>query len=279
MQAASPTPLLPIGAGADRPRCEYHCLLIGSQGDLARRLVSEFPDFGVRLTLFADPRSIVGIARAWRFDAVLIDARSADRRRPALVRAFAGKTALPVLLLSHGTDESAAIIEIERGAADVLAAQASSQLIATKVKRLASLAREPAGTSPVGPPQRQPDGALRVGRLHLDLRNQSATVGGVALHLPARAFAVLAVLARHIDLVIDRTTLALQLGARVALRSRALDMQVHRIRMALMDADAYDITIDTVYRRGYRLGLRRSAETDADAQVLSAAPGFQGRRP
>jgi len=240
---------------ASRPPCEVHCLLIGPQGELTQRLGSELPGFGVRLSALADPGLIMGITRAWRFDAVLIDARAADRRRAALVRAFSAISGMPVLLLAQGGDESAAIAEIERGAADVLAAKASSQLIATKLKRLSSLAREAAGTRLAS----TPGSSLQVGRLRLDLRNASAWVGGVALELPARSFAVLAVLARHANSVIDRGTLAMHLGAKTALASRALDMQVHRIRTALAQAAVDDIAIETVYRRGYRPGLRGAA--------------------
>lgn len=252
------TSLAPALAG--HPRCDCHCLLIGTQGELTRRLVDEFPGFGVRLTLSADPGSVMGITRAWRFDAVLIDARTADRRRPALVRALTGLPAMPVVLLSHGSDEHAAIAEIERGAADVVVAQASSRLIATKVKRLSSLARDAAETRGGGALQRPPGSLVRVGRLQLDLHEETARVGGVPLRLPSRTFAVLAVLARHADLVIDRTTLALHLGARTALPSRAFDMQVRHIRVALAEAGADDIALETIYRRGYRLGLRAAAE-------------------
>jgi two-component system KDP operon response regulator KdpE len=251
---AAPIPCYDPGAW------ECTCLLIGVQGDLARRLVADFPRFGVRPVLVTDPESIVRFVRTWRFDAILIDARESDRTRPILLRAATGLTATPVLLLSESADEQEVIVELERGATDVVSTQTSSRLIATKLKRLARIAFESSQRAPAA----APPSTLQVGRLRLDLRNERAWVEDVALDLPGRSFAVLAVLAQHPNTVIDRTTLSLQLGASTVLNSRAFDMQISHIRAALGRAGAWDVVIDTVYRRGYRLGLRAAATSPDD---------------
>jgi DNA-binding response OmpR family regulator len=131
---------------------ECTCLLVGAQGDLARRLVADFPRFGVRPVLVNDPESIVRFVRTWRFDAILIDARESDRTRPILLRAATGLAATPVLLLSASADEQDVIVELERGATDVVAPHASSRLIATKLKRLARIAFESSHRAPAAAP-------------------------------------------------------------------------------------------------------------------------------
>lgn len=249
---AAPAPSFDPGAW------ECTCLLIGAQGDLARRLVADFPRFGVRPVLVTEPESIVRFVRTWRFDAILIDARESDRARPVLLRAATGLTATPVLLLSDSADEQHVIVELERGATDVVSPDASSRLIATKLKRLARIAFE----SSHRPAAAAPPSTLQLGRLRLDLRNERAWIDDVALELPGRSFAVLAVLAQHPNMVIDRTTLSLQLGASRVLRSRAFDMQISHIRAALGRAGGWDVVIDTVYRRGYRLGLRAATPSE-----------------
>jgi DNA-binding response OmpR family regulator len=239
------------------------CLLVGMHGDLARRLMADFPTYGVRPVLVTDAEAITRFVRTWKFDAVLVDAREPDASRPVLLDTLAALPATPLLLLSATTDERDIIVTLERGAVDILPPQASSRLIATKIKRLARIACE---ASQRRGPELGPPRQLKVGSLLLDLRNEQASVNGARLELPGRAFAVLAVLAQHVDMVLDRTTLSLHLGSTGVLHSRAFDMQISHIRAALCEARA-DVVINTVYRRGYRLELRALTLPARDPQV------------
>jgi DNA-binding response OmpR family regulator len=233
------------------------CLVVGGQSALTRRLMTGLPRFGVRPVMVSDAHSITRFVRKWRFDAIVVDARERDDARPALLHALAGLTAAPVLLLSSRADEDGVIVDLEHGATDVLPADASPQLVATKIKRLVSIA---AG-SPAGPGRatEAPPSTLQLGALRLDLQNQQGSVNGVLLDVTGRAFAVLAMLAERAHTIVDRTSLSLQLGAPGKVRSRAFDLQISRIRAALAQAGAHDVVIETVYRRGYRLALHSLA--------------------
>jgi DNA-binding response OmpR family regulator len=218
------------------------CLVVGGQSALTRRLMTGLPRFGVRPVMVPDAQSITRFVRKWRFDAIVVDARERDDARPALLHALAGLAAAPVLLLSSRADEDGVIVDLEHGATDVLPADASPQLVATKIKRLVSIA---AG-SPAGPGRatEAPPSTLQLGTLRLDLQNQQGSVNGVRLDAHT---------------IVDRTSLSLQLGAPGKVRSRAFDLQISRIRAALAQAGAHDVVIETVYRRGYRLALHSLA--------------------
>lgn len=249
-------PLRPFEAGA----WECTCLVIGAEGQLARRIVEDFPRFGVRPVLVNGRESTVRMLRTWSFDSALIDAPDPDRARQILLRVGADLLGTPVVLLSGSPQEQDMIVALERGATDVLPQEASTRLIATKLKRLSHIAfescRRTIGSS-------MPT-VVHLGRLRLDLRDGRAWVDNAALDLPGRTFAVLTVLAQHLDKVIDRTTLSLHLGADTALSSRSFDQQISKLRAALRLAGAVEVVIDTVYRRGYRLSLRSPASPPAD---------------
>jgi DNA-binding response OmpR family regulator len=265
---------LPDAAEADRPAAAARrtpgtlpaavapahtctCLLIGGPGPLTRRLMAEFPRFGVRPLLVADAPSITRFVRHWHFDAIVVDARERDDTRPALLHALAALSAAPVLLLSSPDDEDGVIFDLERGATDVLPAWASAQLVATKILRLARIAAGPARAH--GLAAEAPPSTLQIGSLRLDLHDQHGSVNGVRLCVTGRGFAVLAMLAERAHSIVDRTSLSLQLGASGKVRSRAFDLQISHIRAALAQAGAHDVVIETVYRRGYRLTLRNLA--------------------
>lgn len=256
-------PVSPLFAADSR---ECTCLLVGTNGDLARRLVSEFPLFGVRPMLVTNAESIIRFVRTWKFDAIIVDGREPDSTRPILLGVLAALPATPVVLLSAKVDEPHVIADIERGATDVMSSDSSSRLIATKIKRLIWIASEPskAGYPVIGPPR-----SLEVGSLSLDLSNGTGSVNGVPLQLTGRSYAVLSILAQRVDVVVDRITLSLHLGVSTMMGSRAFDMQVSHIRAALAQAGARDVFIETVYRRGYRLML---CALDQDGERVPAAP-------
>ncbi len=88
-------------------------------------------------------------------------------------------------------------------------------------------------------------------RLKISVRNRRVRLDGTILPLPDREFDVLATLAANEGHVISRSALLTKLwGFPPELRSRTLDVHVHRLRNRLKDVEG--VHLETIFKIGYR---------------------------
>lgn len=91
---------------------------------------------------------------------------------------------------------------------------------------------------------------IKLGALVIDLSAHEAAVGGRALSLTPREFALLTLLARHRGRVLTRATLLREVWGARSTESRSLDVHIRRLRSAL----GAEVSLVTVRGVGYRLG-------------------------
>jgi len=147
----------------------------------------------------------------------------------------------PILMLTARDQVEDRVTGLDAGADDYLAKPfAAAELLA----RVRALRRR--GSGPRDP-------VLRVGQLSLDPASREVRIGDRAVHLTAKEFALLEVLARHPGQVFaqDRLIDALW-DAAFAAESNIVEVYIHSLRRKI-DAGRRDGLIETVRGAGYRL--------------------------
>jgi DNA-binding response OmpR family regulator len=149
---------------------------------------------------------------------------------------------MPILLLSGQTSPHSAVRGIERGADDFVAKPFHYPEV---VARLGALIRRSRGATV--------HGEIRVGALSVDRHARRAAIGGRALDLSAKEFALLAALAKDPSRVLTKTELLRDVwGYRAAARTRTVDSHASRLRRKLA-VHGGERWVVNVWGIGYRL--------------------------
>lgn len=99
-------------------------------------------------------------------------------------------------------------------------------------------------------------GILSYGDLEMDLRNKTATAGGVPVELTPNEYSLLCYLVEHRDRAVSRTELLNKIwGYDTEVETRCPDDTVKRLRKKL---SATNVMIETVWGYGFRLKLREN---------------------
>ena len=219
-----------------------HLLLVEDEprmADLVRRvLVAEHHTVDVA----PDAVTALGFAGTAEYDVLILDRGLPDLDGLELLRLLRdrGVTAPALMLTALGSVEHR-VQGLDAGADDYLAKPfAFSELLA----RIRALARR---ATPAG------DGHLSVGDLELDEERHVARVGGTAVDLSAREFALLAYLMRNADRVVTRQQILDAVwGAEPDVYSNVVDLYVSYLRRKLGELGRADL-IRTVRGVGYSL--------------------------
>lgn len=170
-------------------------LVIEDDPDL-RRLVAEVlleADYAVDIAPDGEEGLIK--ARAWTYDAVVLDLMLPKRDGWSFITALRRDKSTPVLVLSARDAVADRVLGLDLGADDYLAKPFErTELLA----RLRALIRRAAG---------QTSAEIIIGDVRLDLRGRQATLLDEPLDLTAREYALLEYLAMHRGRVISRTEL------------------------------------------------------------------------
>jgi DNA-binding response OmpR family regulator len=199
--------------------------------------------FGIRVHHAVSATVAHSLLTQWRFDAVMLDARSAGDTLNAILRELEA-SAVPSLVMSADDDEDVHMKWLEQGAADVVSNDLSMQVMAMKLRRLIDAGKRP---------RRACNEDVEIGPLKLDPRHARASCGEVELTLTFKQYELLYLLASRVGEFVHRATIALALRQRVD--GRAIDMMVSKIRRKLREVPDQSIAINTVYGRGYCLTL------------------------
>ena len=207
--------------------------------DLIRRvLVAEHHTVDVA----PDAVSALALAGSADHDVLILDRGLPDLDGLELLRLLRDRgVAAPALMLTALGSVEHRVQGLDAGADDYLAKPfAFSELLA----RIRALARR---ATPVG------DARLSVGDLELDEERHVARVGGTAVDLSAREFALLAYLMRNADRVVTRQqVLDAVWGAEPDVYSNVVDLYVSYLRRKLGELGRADL-IRTVRGVGYSL--------------------------
>jgi DNA-binding response OmpR family regulator len=232
------------------------CLIVARDPAFGATLAAEIERCGLRPYRVEGLTAALAAVGQCRFDAVAIDGDGFLATLPQALAELRARLPAPILVLTSCADEEQQIAALDCGANEVHLKPSSGRLIAAKLRRLIDLGPPPAAPAP---PRE-----VRLGALRLEPGRAGASVGAAALPLTAGEFDLLLLLASQAGQFVHRDHIARALhgpgGAANGEPRRSADMHVCRIRRKLREAGAFDISLDTVYGRGYLLRLEPARE-------------------
>ena len=111
--------------------------------------------------------------------------------------------------------------------------------------------------------------------LTVDFERETAFLDGAPLKLTAKAFSLLAFLARHPGQLVPRESLLMLVwGYGEEIRTRTLDVHVRRLRKSLGKYGT--VYIETIFGVGYRFQpYKMQASAPSNVLALGATPGWR----
>jgi DNA-binding response OmpR family regulator len=210
------------------------------------RRVASFLERGLRaegfaLTVARDGETAVELALGEPFDLVVLDLRLPKKDGLEVLQEIRRmKPGLPVLILTARDDLSSKVEGLNAGANDYLTKPFAFEELVARIR--AHLRR-----------QDERADLLRAGAVTLDLRARRAEVGGTAVALTAREFALLECFLRHRGQVLTRAQILNHVwGYDFDSDSNVVDVYVRYLREKLARAGAPQV-IETVRGAGYRV--------------------------
>lgn len=181
------------------------------------------------------------------FDLMLLDIGLPDMDGLTVCRRARAKCSIPILMLTARDASSDKIVGMEIGADDYITKPFEPQEILARIRAHLRRTREydqPSAT----------DGKIRLGRVTVDPDLHSALVDGVDVHLTAREFDLLHLLARRPGCVLSRDWIFEQVWGYDAENGiKALAVCVRRIRCKIESDPDNPQTLLTVRGYGYKV--------------------------
>jgi two-component system, OmpR family, KDP operon response regulator KdpE len=225
-------------------------LLVEDDAPTRREVATYLRLHGFRVQEAADGTAALERWGAGRPDLILLDLGLPDLDGTTVIRRVRREASTPIVVLSARDRDDAKVAALEQGADDFVAKPFSP---AELVARLRAVLRRAAG------PAAEPSGELRLGALSIDVARHAVSVGGRPVHLTAREFEVLKVLAGHAGrLVTHGRLLRAVWGTPYADEAHYVHVYVSRIRRKLAAADPDGILGDLIVAEpgvGYRVRM------------------------
>jgi DNA-binding response OmpR family regulator len=220
-----------------------HLLLIEDHADIAANIAEYFEARGVAVEHAADGCSGLQKAMDGAYDAIVLDLLLPGLDGLSLCRQLrqAGRTRVPVLMLTAKDLLSDKIEGFEAGADDYLVKPFSLAELDARLKALMRRARVPE-TSRV----------LSVGDLRFDLNTLEAERAGERLKLNPTTRRILIVLLQNSHRVVTRAELERELWGDQPPQGDFLRAHIHALRMAI-DKNFSVKLLHTIHGAGYRL--------------------------
>jgi DNA-binding response OmpR family regulator len=232
------------------------CLIVGHDKVDPAGLHRGIDGYGFKPYAVETFSSALGMIEQWQFDAVIVDGDGPADTLFHLLPELRDRAHAPIVVVWSDGRERRQIEALQVGATEVIVKPASPRLIAAKLHRLIEIGKDRgAGSAETA------RAAVQLGPLRLDPRRAAASVGETPLALTTGEFELLLLLASRPGEYMHRETIARSLGgsAGSGASRRSADMHICRIRKKLRDAGATTLRIETVYGRGYCLGLAEEA--------------------
>jgi two-component system OmpR family response regulator len=225
-------------------------ILLASMHEARRSaLAASFTERGVSVLAIDDEEQLREAIAGGTGDVVLIDVLAPGGEGLDLCRRLAHVRTPPILLLTHGADETDRIVALELGADACLPGDCSPRELLAQTRALirrASAERE-GGVA-------RASARFTFAGWRLDLWTRVLTTPhGKALHLSATDLALLQTFVQHPGQVLSREHLRTVVGQGDGEEVRTIDSRVGRLRASLERGGGGGHLIRTVFRRGYTL--------------------------
>ncbi len=233
------------GGGAAHVRFK---VVIGAPTDVGTRLLksaSAYQNLDVEIGPWGS--EFVSAEAATGADAIVLylDTEHDDVRD--LCRRVRQQTDSPLLILAEDDRCEVAVTALTAGADDCVPASTYSREVWARVRGQLRRAHEYART-------RKPASRIEIGDITIDTGRHEAFVGGAALDLTPKEFALLAYVARQAGRVIPRNELLTTVWRHTdGMKSRTLDVHVGRLRAKFEGIAGRECPIVTVPGVGYKL--------------------------
>jgi two-component system KDP operon response regulator KdpE len=225
-------------------------LLVEDDADTRREVAAFLALHGFRIVEAGDTATAMERWGAQRPDLVLLDLGLPDADGSVVIRRVRRDASTPIVVLSARDREEAKVAALEQGADDFVTKPFGA---AELVARLRAVLRRAAG------PAAEPDGALHLGPLVVDVARHAVTVDGRPVHLTPREYEVLKVLVAHAGrLVTHGRLLRAVWGTAYADEAHYVHVYVSQIRRKLAAADRDGRLHDLIVAEpgvGYRIRM------------------------
>jgi two-component system cell cycle response regulator CtrA len=195
------------------------------------------------------------VVKLYDFDVMVLEVDLPDMNGVQLVRRLrAADLNLPVMILSRQTRKQAKIDALNAGADDYLTKPFDADELAVRLKTMIRRSKGHAGS------------VIRIGRLAVDLSLRTVEIDGKPLHVTAKEYGILELLALRRGMTLTKETFLDHLyGGMDEPEQKIIDVFICKLRKKLSSATGGENYIETVWGRGYVLrdpetgDLRKSA--------------------
>lgn len=215
-------------------------LIADPDRDRAEQVAAELATHQITALVCADGAEALLIAGAEQPDAVLAAAALPTVDGPAVARALAARTAIPVLVGIGGADGDAAARALAAGASACVAYPYRTRELLPMLRAI------PPADEPVPAPP------IERGGLRLDPASMKVTLNGESIRMPLRELRLLQLLMTHADRVVTRDEIRDVVWGGVP-GSNTITVHIQRLRQRLGDEQDNPKVILTVRGVGYRL--------------------------
>ena len=191
---------------------------------------------GYEVLTAADGESALETARTQRLDLILLDVMLPGMSGIELLRVLRREGRdTPVVILSAKSEEIDRVVGLKVGADDYVPKPFSRPELLARVEAVLRRAR----TS--GEVQDEPDDRIDIGTISIDPARREVTLAGNDVHLTAKEFDLLALLAKHPGRIFTREQLLSRIwGYDYAGDERTIDVHVSWLRGKLRAAEGHD---------------------------------------
>ncbi|MCK6454279.1 MAG: response regulator transcription factor [Alphaproteobacteria bacterium] len=226
-----------------------HILVVDDDNRLRSLLRRFLSENGFRVSVAGDAAEARRTLASLDFDLLVLDVMMPGENGFALVRSLRETRSVPILMLSALGETDNRIEGLERGADDYLAKPFEPRELVLRLRALLRRARAEPPPAPV-PAAPQPI-AVRLGELRFDAGRMLLLRGEQAVRLTTAEATLLGLLAERPGEVMSRETLTERVG--IAGGTRAVDVQVTRLRRKIEPDPKFPRYLQTVRGRGYVL--------------------------
>ncbi|MEV4640200.1 response regulator transcription factor [Actinoplanes sp. NPDC049548] len=199
---------------------------------------------GHQVLTVGDGRAALDLARARRPDLVVLDVMMPLVDGLDVCRILRAESTIAILLVTARSSENDMLLGLDIGADDYLAKPVSPRELTARVRALLRRTGATGGTASV----------LRVGDLEVDSGRFEVRVAGVPVHLTAKEFGIVELLAREPGRVFTRGQIIDKtFGFEHDVSERTVDAHVVNLRRKIEIDPAEPRYVQTVYGRGYRM--------------------------
>jgi two-component system cell cycle response regulator CtrA len=239
-QPGAPTPQA-IGSDSELPKTT-RLLLVEDDRLLSDVLARMLEGAGYTVYVTALGEDALELARAYRFDAVLLDLTLPDLPGQSVLKVLrSGRADMPVIILSGESSLAVKLEGFQEGADDYVVKPFHPDELLARVHAVIRRSRAAAPTS------------IEVGPLTIDFSVRRASVNGVPVPLTGKEFQCLAFLAQRRGTTVTKEMFLAHLyGGQDEPEMKIIDVFICKLRRKLSEAGCPPV-VETVWGRGYTI--------------------------